>query len=205
MATIISYLDGSLKEPADVIARGGAIAFRTDTFYGLGVNPFDADAVRRLQALKGREEGKPILIVISDVDQVARFIERPSPAFVRLSGRFWPGPLTLIGTARAEVPEQITAGTGTIGVRLPDDEEVRSLVRACGGALTATSANPSAMPPASSAQEVADYFPEGLDLIVDGGLARTDRPSTVVDVSRSELQVLREGMISGAALMGISE
>jgi L-threonylcarbamoyladenylate synthase len=188
------------SEAAKIIARGGVIAFRTDTFYGLGVNPFDADAVRRVQALKGREEGKPILIVISDLDQVTRFIERSSPEFVRLSERFWPGPLTLIGRARAEVPEEITAGTGTIGVRLPDDEDARRLVRACGSALTATSANPASMPPASSAQKVADYFPEGLDLIVDGGPARTDRPSTVVDVSGSELRVLREGMISSAEL-----
>jgi L-threonylcarbamoyladenylate synthase len=192
-------------QAAEVIARGGVIAFLTDTFYGLGVNPFDADAVRRVQTLKGREEGKPILIVISDPDQVARFIEQPSPEFVRLSERFWPGPLTLIGTARAEVPGPITGGTGTIGVRLPNDEDVRSLVRACGGALTATSANPASMPPASSAQQVANYFPEGLDLIVDGGPARTDRPSTVVDVSGSEVRVLREGMISRAALMGIPE
>ncbi|MEA2204305.1 MAG: L-threonylcarbamoyladenylate synthase [Blastocatellia bacterium] len=200
MATIISFLDSSLTEAAQVIARGGVIAFRTDTFYGLGADPFAAEAVFRIQELKGREEGKPILIVISDLDQVAGFIEQPSPEFVRLSERFWPGPLTLIGIARAEVPGEISVGTGTIGIRLPDDEDVRSLVRACGGALTATSANPASMPPASSAQQVADYFPEGLDLIVDGGAARTDRPSTVVDVSGSEVRVLREGMISGAEL-----
>jgi L-threonylcarbamoyladenylate synthase len=194
--------ENAYPRAAEVIARGGVIAFRTDTFYGLGADPFAAAVVVRIQELKGREEGKPILIVISDLDQVARFIEEPSSEFRRLSERFWPGPLTLIGTARAEVPDEITAGTGTIGIRLPDDEDVRSLVRACGGALTGTSANPSLMAPASSAQQVADYFPAGLDLIVNGGPARSDRPSTVVDVSGSEVRVLREGMISSAELMG---
>jgi L-threonylcarbamoyladenylate synthase len=189
------------QSAAQVIARGGVIAFRTDTFYGLGVNPFDKAAVRRIKELKGREDAKPILIVISDADQVDRFIEKRSPEFVQLSERFWPGPLTLIGVARSEVPEEITAGTGTIGIRLPDNEVVRNLVRACGGALTATSANPASQPPAKTAQEVAEYFPSGIDLIVNGGEAMSDQPSTVVDVTGTEPRLIREGVIGKKELM----
>ena len=197
---VSANLSSLLPYVAEVIARGGVIAFRTDTFYGLGANPFDETAVRRIKDLKGSEEGKPILIVISDLNQVERFIAAQSPEFVRFSQRFWPGALTLIGAACPEVPAEVTADTATIGIRLPADEEVRNLVRACGGALTATSANPAARAPSKTAQEVADYFPVGIDLIIDGGVARTDQPSTVIDVRETPPRVIREGVVSRAQL-----
>ena len=185
-----------LDRVADLIAKGGVIAFRTDTLYGLGADPFNSKAIQRLKQLKGREDHKPILIVISDHDQVARFISEPSAAFKQLAERFWPGPLTLIGKANPSVPREITAGTETVGLRLPDDEQVRALVHACGGALTATSANPSNLAPARSAETVDDYFGAAIDLIIDDGEARTHRPSTVVDVSGSEPKLIREGVIA---------
>jgi L-threonylcarbamoyladenylate synthase len=185
---------------AEIVSASGVIAFRTDTFYGLGGDPFNQMAVRRIRALKDREAAKPILIVISDPDQMGRFIRERSKAFDLLAEGFWPGPLTLIGKARPEVPEEITAGTGTIGVRLPDDDDVRALARACGGALTATSANPSGQPPATTAREVEDYFPTGIDLIVDGGRARSNKPSSVFDVSGVEPRLVREGAIASAEL-----
>ncbi|HVS20301.1 MAG TPA: L-threonylcarbamoyladenylate synthase [Pyrinomonadaceae bacterium] len=187
-------------QAADIIARGGVIAFRTDTFYGLGADPFNRSAVQRIKALKGGEENKPILVVISELDQVARLLIERSKTFDLLAERFWPGPLTLIGKATPEVPEEIMAGTGTVGLRLPDDEDVRGLIRICGGTLTATSANPSGQQPAKTAQDVENYFASSVDLIVDAGQARTDRPSTVVDVSGATIRVIREGVISGAAV-----
>jgi L-threonylcarbamoyladenylate synthase len=180
---------------SDVIARGGVIAYRTDTFYGLGADPFNRDAVRKIKQLKGRDDHKPILIIISDRQDLSRFIAEPTPQFNLLAEAFWPGPLTLIGPAAADVPDEITAGTKSIGVRLPNDDNLRGLVRACGGALTATSANPSSQPPATSAQEVFRYFGEAIDLIVDGGEVTTDQPSTVVDVSDVGPKLIREGAI----------
>jgi L-threonylcarbamoyladenylate synthase len=193
---IVSQTTESLLRISDLIAQGGLIAFRTDTFYGLGADPFNRDAVQRIKQLKGREENKPILIVLSERPEVTRFIAERTPAFDLLAGRFWPGPLTLIGHALAELPAEITAGTKTVGVRLPDDDRVRALVRACGGALTATSANPSNEKPARTAQEVFSYFGNGVDLIVDDGDAVTDQPSTVVDVCDVEPRLIREGIIS---------
>ena len=182
---------------AQLISKGGIIAFRTDTFYGLGVDPFNKSALRRLRALKGREEGKPILLVVSEPAEAERFIDGKSPLFETLSAKHWPGALTLVARARPRLREELTAGTGTIGVRVPDDREVRALIRACGGALTATSANPAARPPARTAAEVAQYFSEGIDLIVDGGEARTTQPSTVLDVSDdSGARLLREGVVT---------
>jgi len=192
---IIPYKPESFGVIAKTIASGGVIAFRTDTFYGLGADPFNRAAVQRIKEFKGREDSKPILIVICDRDQASRFITEPSPAFNHLADTFWPGPLTLIGEATAEVPSEITAGTRTIGVRLPDDERVRALLQACGGALTATSANPSQLGPARNAHTCEDYFGEAVDLIVDDGESKTDRPSTVVDVSGGEPKLIREGIV----------
>jgi L-threonylcarbamoyladenylate synthase len=192
---IIPQTTESLPGIAETIARGGIIAFRTDTFYGLGADPFNRSAVQRIKQLKGRESNKPILIVISDIDQIERFISERSRTFDLLTERFWPGALTLIGKAAQAVPDEVTAGPGTIGVRLPDDDNVRALVRACGGALTATSANPSGAEPARTAKEVASYFGATVDLIVDGGEAWVELPSTVVDAVGPAPRLIREGAI----------
>lgn len=193
---IISQTNESLAGIAETVTRGGVIAFRTDTFYGLGADPFNVTAVQRIKELKGREEKKPILIVISDREQVQRFINDPSATFNLLAETFWPGPLTLIGKAEVEVPVEITAGTETVGIRLPSDHKVRALIEACGGALTATSANPSHEAPAKTGAEVRAYFGDGVDLIVDDGAARTDQPSTVVDARGNEPKLIREGVIA---------
>lgn len=182
-------------EAARIIADGGVIAFRTDTFYGLGADPFNREAIVRIKELKGREEAKPILLLISDVNELDRFTNNSQ--FLRMIAvGHWPGPLTLIGGARPELPGELTAGTRTIGVRLPDDENVRSLVRACGGALTATSANLSGQPPARTAKEVENCFPEEIDLIIDGGEVTATQASTVLDLSGPKARLIREGAIS---------
>ncbi|HYN25880.1 MAG TPA: L-threonylcarbamoyladenylate synthase [Pyrinomonadaceae bacterium] len=186
----------ALEYAARTIANGGLIAFRTDTFYGLGADPLNSLAVPRIRHLKGREETKPILLLVSDYDKVAHFITEPSELFLSIASRHWPGPLTLVGTARPELPAELTAGSGTIGLRLPNDDGVRSLVRACGGALTATSANPSGGLPARTAKDVEAYFAAGIDLIVDGGEVMATEPSTVLDLSGPEPRLIREGAIS---------
>jgi L-threonylcarbamoyladenylate synthase len=181
---------------AEVIKSGGVIAFRTDTFYGLGADPYNGAAVARIRELKGREDQKPILLLVADATIVERVIAKRSEAFVRAAAAFWPGPLTIVGVAVPELPEEITAGTGTVGVRLPADESVRSFVRECGGVLTATSANPSGSEPACSAGQVANYFPRGLDLIVDGGVVTATEPSTVLDATTASPRIVREGAVS---------
>lgn len=216
------YEDGpqTQAKAADVIRTGGVIAFRTDTFYGLGADPLNPDAVRKIRDLKGREDDKPILVLVSDLSELDRFIEaseatelvegseanesvESSGAFQKAIRLFWPGPLTLVTRARADLPAELTAGTGTIGLRLPADERVRTLVRACGGALTATSANVSGQAPASSAAEVESYFFAGLDMIIDGGYASSTKPSTVVDVTSAPPRIIRPGAITESELTPI--
>jgi L-threonylcarbamoyladenylate synthase len=182
-----------------LVAVGGLVAFRTDTFYGIGADPFNPVALEAVNTLKGRE-GKPILVLVSDVEAAWRLVAHRTSAFEALAARHWPGALTLVVAARAEAPELLTAGTGTVGVRLPADSEARDIVRACGRALTATSANPAGATPARTAAEVAGYFQEGLGLIIDGGAARTELPSTVVDVSGARTRLIREGVVTRAEL-----
>lgn len=198
---IHNYNEGVRGEAAEVIRSDGLIAFRTDTFYGLGVDPFNRVALRALRNLKGREEAKPILVLIADSADVDRFITQRSSLFDRVAEVYWPGPLTLVGQARKELPEELTAGTGTIGIRLPNDKAVRDLVRSCGGALTATSANPAGKSPARTAEEVANYFPDGIDSIIDGGDVGDVEASTVLDVSDKEPRLIREGAITKTDLM----
>ena len=189
------------QRAAQIVSAGGVIAFRTDTFYGLGADPFNVSAVSKIRELKGREENKPILLLLSEASLGDRFIADRSEAFEEVARKFWPGPLTIVGVAVANLPPGITAGTGTVGVRVPADQGVRELVRTCGGALTATSANPSGREPARSAKEVFDYFGDRVDLIIDGGEVIATEPSTVVDVTTSPPRVIRKGAIPDDAIL----
>lgn len=201
---IVPASDRTHIQAGKIVRRGGVIAFRTDTFYGLGADPANASAVSKVTELKGRE-GKPILLLVSDPELVPKYISGASKLFIRLAQHFWPGPLTLIGVAADDLPEELTAGTGTVGIRLPNDEAVRDLVRSCGGALTATSANPSGETPGRSAQEVARYFPQAVDLIIDGGEVNVTEPSTVVDLSGRDFVMVREGAIKREELNSFFE
>ena len=192
------------ENAARIVNAGGIIGFRTDTFYGLGVDPFNRDALRALNELKGRE-GKPILVLIADETDAERLVEVKTSLFPALCAKHWPGALTLVSFARREVTEELTAGTGTVGVRLPNDAEVRALVRAVGGALTATSANIAGEPPARNAADVARYFGGRLDLIIDGGECRTEQPSTVLDITRDPPVLIREGVVSRVELSATLE
>lgn len=187
---------------AEVVRRGGLLAFRTDTFYGIGADPFNPRAVRRIDELKGRE-GKPILVLVSDRAWAERLTESRGRLFDILGERFWPGPLTLVLAADERLPVELTAGTGTVGVRYPADEAVCRFVEACGGVLTATSANLAGQPPARSAGEALAAFPQGLELIVDGGETAAEKPSSVVDISGSEARLIREGALAWREIQNV--
>jgi L-threonylcarbamoyladenylate synthase len=190
---------------ASIIKSGGIIAFKTDTFYGLGVDPLNGPSVQRLKRVKGRDDGKPILLLISDETEVLRFTPARTLIFEKASRAFWPGPITIVTRADPAVPSEITAGTGTVGIRLPSDHLVREFVRLCGGALTATSANLTGRPPARSAAEVLDQFDGTIDLVVDAGEVTVTEPSTVLDSTTYPVRLIREGVISRAKIETVFE
>lgn len=187
---------------AEIIRRGGVIAFRTDTFYGLGADPFNRIAVSHVTNIKGRDDGKPILLLLADKSDLDRVIKDRSPLFEQVVSSFWPGPMTIVASATDALPDEITASTGTVGVRLPDDPAARSLVRNCGGVLTATSANLAGHPPSRSAAEVESEFSTGtgIALIIDSGEVSATKPSTVLSVTESEPRLIREGVITQEAI-----
>jgi len=203
MAAAILTLDGPLDAVfarcRDVVRARGVIAYPTDTFYGLGADPRDPEAVRRLFAIKGREAGQPILLLLHDRSEVAAWASAVTPSAERLMDRFWPGPLTLVFPAAPHVLPELTGGGGTIGLRVPGNELTRELLRHLGRALTGTSANRSGGRDPRTVEEVMREVGDRVDLILDGGGTTGDRPSTVVDVTVEPPRIIRQGILDIAA------
>jgi L-threonylcarbamoyladenylate synthase len=185
----------ALDEAATALKRGGMVAFPTETFYGLGVDALNSDAVVRLFAVKGRPESKPVLVLVASVAMAEALAPEISAGARELMARHWPGPLTLVLRAAPHVPFQLTAGTGTIGMRIPGHAVALGLVNAAGLAVTAPSANPSDQPPPLTAETVREYFGEGLDLILDGGPTAGGPASTVADCTVWPPRILRQGPV----------
>jgi L-threonylcarbamoyladenylate synthase len=194
--------DQAYSQGRDVVAKGGVIAYPTDTFYGLGADPGNPAAVRRLFEIKGRGTGQPILLLISDAGVVNNWAAGITPLASAFMKRFWPGPLTLVFRAKAGVLAELTAGTGTIGLRVPGNRLTLELLRALGGVLTGTSANLSGRPSLRTAQEAAETLGSLVDLVLDGGETTGGKPSTVVDVSADAPRVLREGAVPSQDITG---
>jgi L-threonylcarbamoyladenylate synthase len=199
MADIILLSQGSWEQAfsrcRETIRAGGIVAYPTDTFYGLGVDPRDARAVRRLFEAKGRSEDQPVLLLIPDASAVSDWAAEISASAHRLMQRFWPGPLTLVFAARSDVLPQLTGGSGRIGLRVPGDERTRSLLRFLECSLTGTSANRSGGRNPRTAADVDREIGDRIDLILDGGPLAATAPSTVVDTSREPPRVIRRGAV----------
>jgi len=191
----VSGLAGRLEAAAALLRRGGIVAYPTETFYGLGVLWHRRDALRRLAGAKLRPEGKPLPLLAADRAQVAEVAGPLGPDGERLAARFWPGPLTLVVPAAAAVPPEITAGSGTVGIRIPGSDVARALAAAAGGALVSTSANLSGEPPPAAPQDLSPALLARIDGVLDAGPAPGGLPSTVVAVGQAAPALLRAGAI----------
>ena len=191
---------------SDTIARalailhaGALIAFPTDTVYGVGALAYDGHAIESIYIAKDRPVEKAIPVLISDVEDVDRVAMDIPDAARTLASRFWPGPLTILFPKRADLPESVSA-TSTVGVRVPDHETARALLRAA-GPMAVTSANISGAQSPVTAEEVHQQLGGRIPLIVDGGRTPGGVPSTLVDCTGAELRVLREGPITLTQLL----
>lgn len=191
-------LESLAQEIRHVRERAGLTAIPTETFYGLGVNPFDRAALDRLSAVKGRGEGKPILVLVSSQEELSSFAEHVTSAASVLMEAFWPGALTILFPARASVPTAVTAGTGRIGIRLSSCQPLREVLARV-GPLTGTSANRAGAPPAQTAREVEQAFGDEVEVIVDAGPTPGGLPSTVIEADET-LRIVREGAIPRGAI-----
>ncbi len=189
-----------IARAAEQVRAGGIIVYPTETVYGLGADPFNADALSRIFSIKGRDAAKALIVLIRGQDDLNTLaVEVPQKA-QRLTEAFWPGPLTLVFRARPGLPEQLLGAGSTIALRASDASAAQTLLDHLCGPITSTSANRSGDPPVRSAAEAAETLGDRIDLILDGGPAPDARPSTVVDVSTGQANVLREGRISTEAV-----
>lgn len=185
----------SLEQAVRVLKNGGIVAFPTETYYGLAVDPFCESAVNKLYKLKARKSDKPLLLLIEKREQLTSIAEIVPPQFVALMDKYWPGPLTLIFPAKPEVNSLITGNTGTVGVRISPHPVANSLLAIMQGPLTATSANISGREPAQTAADVAKIFGTSIDLIIDGGQTSGGLCSTIVGLQGDHLSILRVGQV----------
>jgi L-threonylcarbamoyladenylate synthase len=196
---------------AELLRGGGLVAFPTETVYGLGVDPFNEEAVERLFAVKGRPVEKGLILHLGEVaqiDAVARAVPAAAQALIE---RFFPGPLTLVLPMRAGVEppllaRRVTAGGDTIAVRMPAHPVALALARAFGGPIAAPSANLSGEPPPTDAESIRYTLGPSIDALLDAGPTPGGIPSTLVDVTATPIRILREGAIPSsdvwAALAG---
>lgn len=191
----------AMSAALEVLARGGLVAFPTDTVYGVGVPAFEVRSVERIFIAKGRQPEKALPILIADLVSAALVAEPLTAEVRRLAEAFWPGPLTVVVRKLPVVPESVSRGP-TIGLRVPDHPVALKLLRAS-GPLAATSANPSGGPDPRTAEEVADGLGGRVDLILDGGAVPGGQASTVIDCTVQPPKLIREGPLSLEAIQAV--
>lgn len=179
----------TIKSAVDILKAGGIIAFPTDTVYGLAAMPFNKKAVRKLYKTKKREKNKPVALLISSKKMASKFAAHIPANAKKLISKYWPGPLTLIFKKKRSVPDFLTSGLPSIGIRMPKNKIALALIRKAGGALAVTSANISGKKPAVTADQLIKL--KGIDMIIDGGRCKICVPSSVVSMVSGKPQIIR--------------
>ncbi len=181
------------KEAGRVISSGGLVAYPTDTVYGLGCDPFDARAVKRLILAKERLKGS--LPLLTHSTEAAKMVGKFDQVSSRIARAFWPGALTLVVPSIGRFPQEV-APNRRVGLRVPNKADTLRLIRECGGRLVGTSANISGNPSCTSAEAVMSQLGDRIDLIVDGGPSTMGIESTVLEVVDGRVSVIREAAVS---------
>jgi len=189
-----------IERAGSVIRNGGLVAFPTDTVYGLGANAFNEEAVLRVYKVKKRELNKPLSILVSKENELHELVKEIPECAKALIKKFWPGALTLILPASDKLSSSLTAGSETIGVRIPDNKTAIALIEESGLPITSPSANISGHANPRNAEDVLKELGGSIDMVIDGGNSNSGLPSTVAGLTGGKLNVLREGKISKAAL-----
>ena len=192
MTDIVAMDRGSCERASKLVRDGGLVVYPTDTVYGLGCDPFNERAIRRLFEAKGRTS-KPVPVLCSTVARASELVEL-TPKALQLATDHWPGALTIVAPLRRRMPYQLTQGSSKLGVRVPAHEACLGLISSCGGWLTGTSANLTGRPSARTALEASSQLGRLVDLILDGGRL-SGKESTVVEVVGDRVAILRTGPI----------
>ena len=188
--------DENVQRAAEVLRNGGIVAFPTDTVYGLGAVCTNEEAVSKLFRAKGRDEGKPLSVLVGNTEQVQMLSDSVPESACLLMRAFWPGALTLVLRKKESVSDRVSAGKDTIGIRMPDSETARKLIRLAGSPLAAPSANTSGKRSAVTAEDVKEDLAGKIDFLLDGGTCPIALSSTVIDLTGETPKILREGSIT---------
>jgi L-threonylcarbamoyladenylate synthase len=203
LSTDPEHLQQSIDDAAEVLRRGGLVAFPTETVYGLGADAFNAAAVERVFQAKNRPPDNPLIVHVAGIGQL-HDIARSVPAnALRLAERFWPGPLTLVVEHRRQLPPQVTAGLPTVAVRVPRHRVALLLIERLGRGIVGPSANASGRPSPTTAQHVAADLGGKIELILDAGPTAIGVESTVVDATTDPPAILRRGGLSRSEIESV--
>jgi len=192
----MSDVDDQIARAVDILRRGGLVAFPTETVYGLGADASNADALHRLFAVKGRPPDHPVIVHLADAAQLDEWSESVPPAARTLADAFWPGPLTVIVPRAAHVPDAVTGGRDTVGLRVPAQPLAHALLAKFGGGLAAPSANRFGRVSPTTADDVRADLGDDVDLVLDGGPCRVGVESTIVDCTSREPLIARLGGVT---------
>jgi len=185
-----------LERAAELIKQGKIVVFPTETVYGIGTNGLDENAVKKLYDVKQRPLNKPITLLVSNMEMVNQIAKDITEVEYKIMEKFFPGPLTIILKKKDIVPDIVTAGKDTVGVRMPSGEIARKLVEMAGVPIAAPSANISGEPSGTNLHEIKKHFEEKVDFYIDGGDSEIGLASTIVQVVDGKTQILRQGSIT---------
>jgi L-threonylcarbamoyladenylate synthase len=193
----------AVERAAELLKAGELVALPTETVYGLAANGFDPAAVRKIFEVKGRPAGNPIILHVADLAQARQCVSEWPDSAALLARAFWPGPLTLVLPRSPLVPDVVTAGGTTVGIRWPSHPLIQAVIRQCGFPLAAPSANVSMRVSPTNATHVMRSLGGRIPLIVDGGQSQVGIESTVLDLSSRSPRILRPGMIHRESLVAV--
>jgi L-threonylcarbamoyladenylate synthase len=193
------------KKAAALIKSGEVVAIPTETVYGLAANAFDEAAVKKIFEVKGRPQDNPLIVHLHSIDAITEVAKEVPLLAKRLFSAFSPGPLTIVLPKKKEIPYTTSGGLETVGVRIPDNANVRELIKLCGFPLSAPSANISGKPSPTTASHVYDDLQGKIPLILDGGECRVGLESTVISLDGDNIKILRPGKITAKMLSEYGE
>lgn len=202
METIIKKIDienlapSDLREAAEFIREGKLVAFPTETVYGLGGNAYDSTASARIYAAKGRPSDNPLIVHISEFEEIKPLVKELPDVAKALADRFWPGPLTMILDKSDAIPKETTGGLDTVAIRMPSHIIANMLIKEAGVPIAAPSANASGRPSTTKAEHVIEDLSGRIDMIIDGGSSDIGLESTIVDLTVKPALILRPGYIT---------
>lgn len=197
--------DNSIKEASKSIQKGGLVLFPTETVYGIGANGLDEEAVKKIFIAKGRKQDNPLILHVSNKKMVNQIAQNITELEYKLMEAFWPGPFTIILERTEKVPDVVTGGLNTVGIRMPSNEIAQKLIEYSKVPIAAPSANISGRPSGTNVEDIFQELSDKVDYIIDGGQCEIGVESTVVRVIGKEVHILRPGKITKEQIQKIAE